>query len=192
MAFELPALPYEKNALEPYLSAEALEYHYNRHHQACITRLNQLIEGTADADKSLEAIITSASGCLFEQAARAWNHTFFWHCLSPKGGGKPKGALAEAIDTEYGAFETFKQAFNDMAMDDVGAGWAWLIKTGDGGLAITNSDDADCPVAHGRTPLLTVDVREHAYYIDYRDARRKYLENIWKVMNWEFVAQNFA
>ncbi|MES3674509.1 superoxide dismutase [Halomonas elongata] len=192
MAFELPALPYEKNALEPQLSAETLEYHYGKHHQAYVTRLNQMIEGTADADKSLEEIIASSSGPLFNQAAQVWNHTFYWHCLSPKGGGAPGGALGKAIEAGYGSFERFKEAFNDKAMDNFGSGWTWLVKTDDGGVEIINSDDADCPIAHGRTPLLTVDVWEHAYYIDYRNARRKYLENIWKVLNWEFVAQNFA
>ncbi|MFM9268789.1 superoxide dismutase [Halomonas elongata] len=192
MAFELPALPYEKNALEPHLSAETLEYHYGKHHQAYVTRLNQLVEGTADADKSLGEIIASSSGPLFNQAAQVWNHTFYWHCLSPKGGGTPGGALGEAIEAGYGSFENFKEAFNDKAMDNFGSGWTWLVKTDDGGVEIINSDDADCPIAHGRTPLLTVDVWEHAYYIDYRNARRKYLENIWKVLNWEFVAQNFA
>lgn len=188
MAFELPALPYEKNALEPYISAETLEYHYDKHHRACVTRLNQLIEGTADADKSLEAIITSSSGRLVDQAAQVWNHTFYWHCLSPKGGGKPGGALGEAIEAEYGGFESFKRAFNDMAVDNAGSGWMWLIKTAENGLAITNGDDADCPIAHGLTPLLTVNVREHADGID----RRNYLENVWKIVNWDFVAQNFA
>ncbi|RAW08807.1 superoxide dismutase [Fe] [Halomonas elongata] len=192
MAFELPALPYEKNALEPQLSAETLEYHYGKHHQAYVTRLNQMIEGTADADKSLEEIIASSSGPLFNQAAQVWNHTFYWHCLSPKGGGAPGGALGKAIEAGYGSFERFKEAFNDKAMDNFGSGWTWLVKTDDGGVEIINSDDADCPIAQGRTPLLTVDVWEHAYYIDYRNARRKYLENIWKVLNWEFVAQNFA
>ncbi|CBV42458.1 superoxide dismutase [Halomonas elongata] len=192
MAFELPALPYEKNALEPQLSAETLEYHYGKHHQAYVTRLNQMIEGTADADKSLEEIIASSSGPLFNQAAQVWNHTFYWHCLSPKGGGAPGGALGKAIEAGYGSFERFKEAFNDKAMDNFGSGWTWLVKTDDGGVEIINSDDADCPIAHGRTPLLTIDVWEHAYYIDYRNARRKYLENIWKVLNWEFVAQNFA
>ncbi|OBX36394.1 superoxide dismutase [Halomonas elongata] len=192
MAFELPALPYEKNALEPQLSAETLEYHYGKHHQAYVTRLNQMIEGTADADKSLEEIIASSSGPLFNQAAQVWNHTFYWHCLSPKGGGAPGGALGKAIEAGYGSFEKFKEAFNDKAMDNFGSGWTWLVKTDDGGVEIINSDDADCPIAHGRPPLLTIDVWEHAYYIDYRNARRKYLENIWKVLNWEFVAQNFA
>ncbi|SHK04064.1 superoxide dismutase [Halomonas caseinilytica] len=192
MAFELPVLPYEKNALEPYLSAETLEYHYGKHHQAYVTRLNQLVEGTEDADKSLGEIITSSSGRLFNEAAQVWNHAFYWHCLSPKGGGRPSGALAEAIDADYGSFEGFKEAFNAMAMDNFGSGWTWLATNGDNSLTIINGDDADCPVAHDHTPLLIVDVWEHAYYIDYRHARRKYLENIWKIMNWDFVAQNFA
>ncbi|MFG6137037.1 MULTISPECIES: superoxide dismutase [Halomonas] len=192
MAFELPALPYEKNALEPHISAETLEYHYGKHHQAYVTKLNELTEGTENANKSLEEIIQSASGGLFNQAAQVWNHTFYWHCLSPNGGGEPTGALAEAINAKFGSFEEFKSAFNAKAVGNFGSGWTWLIKTADGGVDIVNTDDADTPVAHGQTPLLTIDVWEHAYYIDYRNARPKYLENVWNVLNWDFVAQNFA
>ncbi|KGE78998.1 superoxide dismutase [Fe] [Halomonas sp. ND22Bw] len=192
MAFELPALPYEKNALEPHISAETLEYHYGKHHQAYVTKLNELTDGTENANKSLEEIIQSASGGLFNQAAQVWNHTFYWHCLSPNGGGEPTGALAEAINAKFGSFEEFKSAFNAKAVGNFGSGWTWLIKTADGGVDIVNTDDADTPVAHGQTPLLTIDVWEHAYYIDYRNARPKYLENVWNVLNWDFVAQNFA
>ncbi len=192
MAFELPALPYEKNALEPHISAETLEYHYGKHHQAYVTKLNELTDGTENANKSLEEIIQSSSGGLFNQAAQVWNHTFYWHCLSPNGGGEPTGALAEAINAKFGSFEEFKSAFNAKAVGNFGSGWTWLIKTDDGGVDIVNTDDADTPVAHGQTPLLTIDVWEHAYYIDYRNARPKYLENVWNVLNWDFVAQNFA
>ncbi|MCK2183188.1 superoxide dismutase [Halomonas getboli] len=192
MAFELPALPYEKNALEPHISAETLEYHYGKHHQAYVTKLNELTDGTENANKSLEEIIKSSSGGLFNQAAQVWNHTFYWHCLSPNGGGEPTGALAEAINAKFGSFEDFKSAFNAKAVGNFGSGWTWLIKTADGGVDIVNTDDADTPVAHGQTPLLTIDVWEHAYYIDYRNARPKYLENVWNVLNWDFVAQNFA
>ncbi|GEK71747.1 MULTISPECIES: superoxide dismutase [Halomonas] len=192
MAFELPALPYEKNGLEPHISAETLEYHYGKHHQAYVTKLNELTDGTENANKSLEEIIQSASGGLFNQAAQVWNHTFYWHCLSPNGGGEPTGALAEAINAKFGSFEEFKSAFNAKAVGNFGSGWTWLIKTADGGVDIVNTDDADTPVAHGQTPLLTIDVWEHAYYIDYRNARPKYLENVWNVLNWDFVAQNFA
>lgn len=191
MAFELPALPYDKNALEPHISAETLEYHYGKHHQAYVTKLNELIEGTEDADKSLEEIMQSASGNLFNQAAQVWNHTFYWHCLSPHGGGEPSGALAEAINARFGSFARFKETFNANAVANFGAGWTWLIKTDDGGVDIVNTSNADTPIAHGQTPLMTIDVWEHAYYIDYRNARPKYLENVWNVLNWGFVAQNF-
>ncbi|RFA25546.1 superoxide dismutase [Fe] [Alkalilimnicola ehrlichii] len=192
MAFELPALPYEKNALEPYISAETLEYHHGKHHQAYVTKLNELTEGTADAEKSLEEIVKSASGGLFNQAAQVWNHTFYWNCLSPNGGGEPAGALAEAINAKFGSFAKFKEAFNAKAVGNFGSGWTWLVKTDDGGVDIVNTDDADSPIAHGQTPLLTIDVWEHAYYIDYRNARPKYLENVWNIVNWDFVAKNFG
>lgn len=192
MAFELPALPYEKNALEPHISAETLEYHYGKHHQAYVNKLNELTDGTDDAYKSLEEIIKSSSGGLFNQAAQVWNHTFYWHCLAPNGGGVPSGALAEAIDAKFGSFDTFKETFNAQAAGNFGSGWTWLVKTDDGGVDIVNTSNADTPIAHGQTPLLTIDVWEHAYYIDYRNARPKYLENVWNVLNWDFVAQNFS
>ncbi|MGQ4879138.1 superoxide dismutase [Billgrantia sp. LNSP4103-1] len=192
MAFELPALPYEKNALEPYISAETLDYHYGKHHQAYVNKLNELTEGTDDAGKSLEEIIKSSSGALFNQAAQVWNHTFYWHCLAPNGGGEPSGALAEAITAKFGSFTKFKETFNANAVANFGSGWTWLIKTADGGVDIVNTSNADTPIAHGQTPLLTIDVWEHAYYIDYRNARPKYLENVWSVLNWDFVAQNFS
>lgn len=192
MAFELPALPYEKNALEPHISAETLEYHYGKHHQAYVTKLNELTDGTDDANKSLEEIIKSSSGGLFNQAAQVWNHTFYWHCLSPNGGGEPSGALAEAINAKFGSFAKFKETFNANAVANFGSGWTWLIKTPDGGVDIVNTSNADTPIAHGQTPLMTIDVWEHAYYIDYRNARPKYLENVWNVLNWDFVAQNFS
>lgn len=192
MAFELPALPYEKNALEPHISAETLEYHYGKHHQAYVTKLNDLTDGTPDANKSLEEIVKSASGGLFNQAAQVWNHTFYWHCLSPNGGGEPSGALGEAISAKFGSFDKFKEEFNAKAVGNFGSGWTWLIKTNDGGVDIINTDDADTPIAHGQTPLLTIDVWEHAYYIDYRNARPKYMEAVWNLINWDFVAQNYS
>lgn len=192
MAFELPALPYEKNALEPHISAETLEYHHGKHHQAYVNKLNELTEGTDNANKSLEEIIKSASGGLFNQAAQVWNHTFYWHCLSPNGGGEPTGALADAINAKFGSFAEFKEAFNAKAVANFGSGWTWLIKTADGGVDLANTDDADCPIAHDQTPLMTIDVWEHAYYIDYRNARPKYLEHVWNVLNWDFVAKNFG
>lgn len=192
MAFELPALPYEKNALEPHISAETLEYHYGKHHQAYVTKLNELTDGTEDANKSLEEIVKSSSGGLFNQAAQVWNHTFYWHCLSPSGGGQPSGSLGEAINAKFGSFDKFKEEFNAKAVGNFGSGWTWLIKTADGGVDIINTDDADTPIAHGQTPLLTIDVWEHAYYVDYRNARPKYMEAVWNLINWDFVAQNYS
>ena len=192
MVFELPVLPYEKNALEPHISARTLEYHYGKHHQAYVTKLNELTDGTAEADKSLEEIIKSSSGTLFNQAAQVWNHTFFWHCLSPGGGGEPSGPLADAIDAKFGTFARFKEEFNAKAIGNFGSGWTWLIKSANGGVDIVNTDDADTPIAHGQTPLLTIDVWEHAYYLDYHNARPKYLDAVWNVVNWEFAAQNYS
>ncbi|MCA1769161.1 MAG: superoxide dismutase [Fe] [Halomonas sp.] len=192
MAFELPALPYDKSALEPHMSAETLEYHYGRHHQGYVTKLNELINGTADASKSLEEIITSSSGALFNQAAQVWNHTFYWHCLAPNGGGEPIGPLAEAINAKFGSFDTFKEAFNAHAVANFGSGWTWLIKTAEGGVDVVNTRNADTPIAHDQVPLMTIDVWEHAYYIDYRNVRLEYLQSVWNVLNWDFVAQNFA
>ncbi|MCI0508951.1 Fe-Mn family superoxide dismutase [Chromohalobacter marismortui] len=191
MAFELPALPYEKNALEPHISAETLAYHYGKHHRAYIDKLNELTQGSCHENTSLEEIIQSSSGVIFNQAAQVWNHTFYWHCLSPQGGGEPKGALGDAIKAAFGSFERFKEAFNAKAVGNFGSGWTWLIKTAEGGVAISNTDDADCPIAHGQTPLLAIDVWEHAYYIDYRNARQRYLDAVWNVINWDFIAQNF-
>ena len=193
MAFELPPLPYEKDALEPHISAETLEYHHGKHHNAYVTKLNDMIKGTDDEGKSLEDIIKSAKGGLFNQAAQVWNHTFYWNCLSPNGGGEPTGALAEAINQKFGSFDKFMEEFNAKAAGNFGSGWTWLVKTNDG-VDIVNTDDADTPIAHGdgQTPVLTVDVWEHAYYIDYRNARPKYLESIWNVINWDFAAKNFG
>ena len=192
MAFELPPLPYAKDALEPVISAETIEYHYGKHHQTYVTNLNKLTEGTEQADKSLEELIKTASGGVFNNAAQVWNHSFYWNCLSPNGGGEPGGDLAQAIDAAFGSFAAFKEAFNTSAATNFGSGWTWLVKNADGGLEIVNTSNAGNPLTDGKTPLLTVDVWEHAYYIDYRNARPKYLEEIWKIVNWDFVAQNYA
>ncbi|HET8817422.1 MAG TPA: Fe-Mn family superoxide dismutase [Pseudidiomarina sp.] len=193
MAFELPALPYEKNALEPYISAETLEYHYGKHHAAYVTKLNDAVKGTDLENKSLEEVIKTASGGLFNNAAQVWNHTFYWHCLSPNGGGEPTGALADAINKKFGSFAKFKEEFSAQAAGNFGSGWTWLVKTADGGVDITNTDDAETPITDSSiTPILTVDVWEHAYYIDYRNARPKYLDAFWNLVNWDFVAKNFA
>ncbi|WP_287832132.1 Fe-Mn family superoxide dismutase [Idiomarina sp.] len=193
MAFELPALPYEKNALEPHISEETLEYHYGKHHATYVSKLNDAVKGTDLESKSLEYIIKSEKGGLFNNAAQVWNHTFYWNCLSPNGGGAPSGAIADAINDKWGSFEKFQEEFNASAAGNFGSGWTWLVKKSDGSVDIMNTDDADTPVAHdGVTPLLTVDVWEHAYYIDYRNSRPNYLEAFWKLLNWDFVNKNFA
>jgi len=192
MAFELPALPYEKNALEPHISQETLEYHYGKHHNTYVTKLNGLVEGTENANKSLEDIIKSASGPLFNNAAQAWNHTFYWHCLSPNGGGEPTGAAKEAIEKAFGSFEDFKKEFNDKAANNFGSGWTWLVKKADGSVAIANTSNAETPLTGADKPVLTVDVWEHAYYIDYRNSRPNYLEAFWNLVNWDFVNENLA
>ena len=191
MSFELPALPYEMNALEPHISKETLEYHYGKHHQAYVTNLNKLTEGKPEADQSLEALIKSSSGGVFNNAAQVWNHTFYWHCLSPNGGGEPEGALAKAINTAFGSFDEFKEKFSTSAATNFGSGWTWLVKNVDGSLEIVNTSNADNPMTDSHTPIMTLDVWEHAYYIDYRNARPKYIEHFWNLVNWEFVARNF-
>jgi Fe-Mn family superoxide dismutase len=191
MAFELPALPYSRDALAPHISEETLDYHYGKHHASYVDKLNAAIEGTDLADKSLEEIIRSADGGLFNNAAQVWNHTFYWNSLSPEGGGAPAGALAQAIDKAFGSLEAFREAFNEKATGNFGSGWTWLVQNADGGLAIVNTDDAGTPITEeGVTPLLTCDVWEHAYYIDYRNARPKYLEAFWHLVNWKFAAAN--
>ncbi|MBN7820925.1 superoxide dismutase [Fe] [Bowmanella sp. Y26] len=193
MAFELPPLPYEKNALEPHISAETLEYHYGKHHNTYVVKLNGLIEGTEFANKSLEEIVRTSQGGVFNNAAQIWNHTFYWHSLSPNGGGEPSGALADAINAKWGSFAAFKEAFNDKAVNNFGSSWTWLVKLADGSLDIVNTSNAGTPLTEaGVTPLMTVDLWEHAYYIDYRNLRPKYMEGFWALINWDFAAQNFA
>jgi superoxide dismutase, Fe-Mn family len=188
MAFSLPELPYAKDALEPHISEETLEYHYGKHHQTYVDKLNGMVEGTDDADKSLEEIIRNSSGGLFNNAAQVWNHTFYWHCLSPNGGGRPSGKLAELIDRDFGSFDDFEKEFSDKAVGNFGSGWTWLVKQPGGKLAVVNTDDAKTPLTGDDKPLMTCDVWEHAYYIDYRNARPKYLEAFWELVNWDFVA----
>ncbi|EPC4486035.1 superoxide dismutase [Fe] [Serratia liquefaciens] len=192
MSFELPALPYEKNALEPHISAETLEYHYGKHHNAYVVNLNNLLKGSKFEELSLEAIIKASSGGIFNNAAQVWNHTFYWHCLSPQGGGEPQGKLAAAINQAFGSFTAFREQFSDAAVKNFGAGWTWLVKKPDGSLAIVNTSNAATPLTGEDKPLLTVDVWEHAYYIDYRNARPAYLENFWALVNWAFVEENLA
>lgn len=192
MAFELPALPYEQNALEPHISAETLEYHYGKHHAGYVKKLNAMVEGTDMASASLEEIVKTSDGGMFNNAAQIWNHTFYWNCLSPSGGGEPAGALAEAINEAFGSFDEFKEQFTAAALGNFGSGWTWLVKNPDGSVAISNTGNAGCPLTEDVTPLLTVDVWEHAYYIDYRNGRGSYMDAFWQLVNWEFVGANLA
>jgi len=192
MTHQLPALPYAMDALAPTLSQETLEYHYGKHHQAYVTNLNNLIPGTEFESLSLEEIVTKSSGGIFNNAAQVWNHSFYWNCLSPNGGGAPSGALAAAIDAKFGSFEEFKKQFNQAGATNFGSGWTWLVKNADGSLEIFNTSNAGTPMTSGKQALLTLDVWEHAYYIDYRNLRPKYLDSMWNIVNWDFVAANFA
>jgi Fe-Mn family superoxide dismutase len=192
MPFTLPELPYPKNALEPHLSAETLEFHHGKHHNAYVTNLNKLTEGKPDAGKPLEEIIRTATGGVFNNAAQVWNHTFYWQCLKPHGGGAPAGRLAELLTRDFGSVGKFKEQFRDAATTLFGSGWAWLVAEG-GKLKITQTGNADLPLKHGQTALLTIDVWEHAYYIDYRNARPKYVEAVIEhLLNWDFAAANLA
>jgi Fe-Mn family superoxide dismutase len=192
MPHQLPALPYAKDALAPHMSAETLEYHYGKHHQAYVTNLNNMIPGTEFENLSLEEIIMKASGGVFNNAAQIWNHTFFWNCLSPQGGGAPSGALAAAIDKSFGSFAAFQEAFTKTAVTTFGSGWAWLVKNADGSLELMSTSNAGTPMTSGKKALLTCDVWEHAYYIDYRNLRPKFVEAFWNLVNWDFVAANFS
>lgn len=193
MAIELPPLPYADNALDPHISERTISFHYGKHHAAYVNNLNGLIEGTDHANSSLEDIVKSAQpGGLFNNAAQVWNHTFYWNCLSPNGGGQPTGALADAINAAFGSFDKFKEEFSKVSIGTFGSGWGWLVKKADGSLALASTIGAGCPLTSGDTPLLTCDVWEHAYYIDYRNLRPKYVEAFWNLVNWDFVAQNYA
>lgn len=190
MSFELPQLPYDKSALEPYMSSETFDYHYGKHHAAYVTNLNKAVEGTPNKNKSLEEIIMSSDGGLFNNAAQHWNHSFFWKCMAPNAGGSPSGALADAITRDFGSFDQFKTQFATAATSQFGSGWAWLVQD-QGKLKITSTSNADLPMKHGQKALFTVDVWEHAYYIDYRNARPKFVETVLeKLANWQFAAAN--
>jgi len=192
MTHTLPALPYDMDALAPHISKETLEFHYGKHHQTYVTNLNNLIAGTEFEAASLEDIVKKSSGGIFNNAAQVWNHTFYWNSLSPQGGGEPTGALADAINAKWGSVDAFKEAFNKSAAGNFGSGWTWLVKKADGSVDIVNTSNAATPLTAGDTPLLTCDVWEHAYYIDFRNARPKYLETFWKIANWKFAETNFA
>jgi Fe-Mn family superoxide dismutase len=193
MAFELPALPYAQDALEPHISAETLSFHYGKHHNTYVVKLNGLIGGTADENKSLEEIVKSSTGPVFNNAAQIWNHTFYWNSLSPNGGGEPTGKIADAINASFGSFEALKEKLNDKAVNNFGASWTWLVQLADGSLDIVNTSNAGTPITEeGVTPLITVDLWEHAYYVDYRNVRPDYLKAFWALVNWEFANANLA
>jgi Fe-Mn family superoxide dismutase len=190
--FTLPQLPYSKDALAPHLSAETLEYHHGKHHKAYVDNLNKLVDGKPEANKSLEEVIMSSDGKVFNNAAQIWNHTFYWSCMKPHGGGQPTGPIGDAIKRDFGSYEAFATAFSEAAAGQFGSGWAWLVLD-KGKLAVTGTPNADLPMKHGKTALLTIDVWEHAYYIDFRNQRPKYIETfLGHLANWDFAAQNFS
>lgn len=191
MEHKLPELPYGLEALQPHISKETLEYHHGKHHNAYVNNLNNLIKGTEFENLSLEDIIKKASGGIFNNAAQVWNHTFYWNCLAPKAGGRPEGLLSKAIDSKFGSFDEFKKQFSQAAATLFGSGWAWLVKNSDGSLEIIQTGNAANPITSGKTPILTCDVWEHAYYIDYRNARPTYVEHFWELVNWGFASKNF-
>ena len=194
MEHQLPQLPYAKDALAPHMSAETFDYHYSKHHQAYVTNLNNLIKGTEYEALDLEAIVKKApAGGVYNNAAQVWNHSFFWNCMKPNGGGAPTGALAAAIDAKWGSLDAFKTAFQTSAVGNFGSGWTWLVKKADGSLDIVNMGAAGTPLTTGDQALLCVDVWEHAYYIDYRNLRPKYVETfLASLVNWSFAEANFA
>lgn len=193
MGFSLPPLPYAKTALLPHISEETLEYHYGKHHQAYVDNLNKLIIDTEFAEQTLEdIIISSQSGPIFNNAAQVWNHTFYWHCLAPNGGGEPSGKLADAINKKFGSFKKFQEEMTKTAIGTFGSGWAWLVANNNNELEIISTSNAGTPMTAGKRAILTCDVWEHAYYIDYRNARPKYLEAFWQLANWDFASEQFA
>lgn len=190
MEHKLPKLPWSNDALTPHISPETIEYHYGKHHNAYVTKLNAAIPGTEFEHMSLEEIIMKSNGGLFNNAAQVWNHSFYWNCLAPKAGGNATGNIAGAITSKWGSFDSFKEAFSTSAATNFGSGWTWLVKNSRGELEIVNTDDAKTPMTDGLTALLTIDVWEHAYYVDYRNARPKYIEAFWNLVNWDFVNSN--
>jgi len=191
MAFQLPELPYSKDALAPHISAETLEYHYGKHHAGYVKKLNAAVDGSPKAEMTLEEVIKNSEGGLFNNAAQVWNHTFYWNSLSPDGGGEPTGDLSKMINDSFGSFADFKEKFSDAAAGQFGSGWAWLVKKVDGKLDVVATANAETPLTNEKlTPLMTCDVWEHAYYVDYRNARPKYIESFWNLVNWDFVEAN--
>ncbi|HWA12899.1 MAG TPA: Fe-Mn family superoxide dismutase [Burkholderiales bacterium] len=192
MQHQLPPLPYAPDALQPHISKETIEFHYGKHHQAYVTNLNNLVKGTEFENLALEDIIRKSAGGIFNNAAQIWNHTFYWHCLSPKGGGTATGPLGDAIAKKFGGFDAFKEAFTKSAVGNFGSGWTWLVKKADGSVDIVNTSNAATPLTGADKPLLTCDVWEHAYYIDYRNKRPDYVGAFWNLVNWEFAGKNFT
>lgn len=192
MEHTLPQLPYALDALSPFISKETLEFHYGKHHQTYVTNLNNLVKGTEFENASLEDIIKKSAGGVFNNAAQVWNHTFYWNSMKPNGGGAPTGPLADAINAKWGSFDKFKEEFTKCAVGTFGSGWAWLVKKSDGTLDLASTSNAATPLTTDAKPLMTCDVWEHAYYIDTRNARPKYVENFWNVVNWDFASKNFA
>ena len=191
MKIELPDLPYAETALEPHISAETLQYHHGKHHAKYVATVKELIDGTEMGLEPLEVIIQRTSGKLLNNAAQVWNHTFYWNCLAPDAGGVPADPLAAAIEEQFGSFEQFKEQFTDEATSLFGSGWVWLVRDADGSLVIQQGPNAETPIRHGATPILTCDVWEHAYYIDYRNARAQYLDAFWNLVNWDFAAEQY-
>ncbi|QVL56996.1 MAG: superoxide dismutase [Simkaniaceae bacterium] len=191
MAFKQPELPYDLKALAPFVSEEQMDYHYNKHHAAYFKKLNGLIEGKPEEQKELDDVVKSSSGGVFNNAAQAWNHTFFWDCMSPDGGGKPSGELLESIERDFGGLEPFMKQFSDSAATLFGSGWAWLASDAAGKLEIMPLSNADTPLKHNKTPILTLDVWEHAYYIDYRNERPRFIEQFRDVIHWDFAENNY-
>jgi Fe-Mn family superoxide dismutase len=193
MKFEVPDLPFAKDALEPHIGAETVELHYEKHHKGYMKKLEKAIAGKPEAERSLEELIRNASGDVFDNAAQVWNHTFYWQSLSPDGGGDPAGELANAIEAAFGSLDAFRDEFTDAATGEFGSGWAWLVLDGSGRLCVRSSSDAENPIQHGHRPLLTLDVWEHAYYLDYKNERARYVEAFLEyLVNWEFAAENLA
>ncbi|MCF8304764.1 MAG: superoxide dismutase [Bacteroidales bacterium] len=189
MAFVLPELPYEMDALEPHISKRTVEFHYTKHHQGYVNKVNGLIPGTGFEDASLEKIIKEADGGIFNNGAQVWNHTFYWYSLSPDGGGEPKGKLLDAIKENFGSFESFKEQFTNAAKTLFGSGWTWLVQTEDGKLDIIKTGNANNPLRNGKNPILTCDMWEHAFYLDYQNRKPEYLEGFWNLINWDAVTK---
>jgi superoxide dismutase, Fe-Mn family len=192
MEHKLPDLPYAMDALQPHISKETLEFHYGKHHQTYVTNLNNLIKGTEFENMALEEIVKKSSAGMFNNSAQVWNHTFYWYCLKPNGGGQPSGALADAINKKFGSFDEFKKQFTQTCITTFGSGWGWLVKNTDGSIELMSTSNAQSPITSGKTALLTCDVWEHAYYVDYRNRRPDYVAAFWNLVNWDFVAKNFA